>query len=334
MLARPEIDLAHAGMRRNFRRRTFRINRAAHEHDDMAREPEDHVHVVFDEQQSELIRQAGYDLENFPAFFGWHAGRRLIEQQHLGTGGQRKGNLEQPLASIGQFARRPVAFLGESQPRENIMCFVDCFAVRRNTAPELARNAPSFADGERHRFERGQPWEKRIDLEGACEAAPHALARLEIRYVVLAQENSSGVGSKHAGHEVDQRGLAGAVRTDQRIARAHRKADGDVARDHEGAETLGEAAGEQSGTGHVFLHLAASRDRPPRTPLGRSVTTATRSTPIQKYQYCGVVPENWSRTSMTRSSAERSKESESSDTVSVVCARSAPAVPAMAAAIV
>ena len=36
----------------------------------------------------------------------------------------------------------------------------------------------------------------------------------------------------------------------------------------------------------------ASSARPPSTPFGSSMTTATSSAPIQKYQYCGAIPEN------------------------------------------
>ena len=33
-------------------------------------------------------------------------------------------------------------------------------------------------------------------------------------------------------------------------------------------------------------------------PFGSNITTATSSRPIQKYQYCGLMPENWSRATM------------------------------------
>ena len=33
-------------------------------------------------------------------------------------------------------------------------------------------------------------------------------------------------------------------------------------------------------------------------PFGRTITTVTSSTPIQKYQYCGLMPENRSRATM------------------------------------
>ena len=35
-----------------------------------------------------------------------------------------------------------------------------------------------------------------------------------------------------------------------------------------------------------------SSARPPRMPFGSSITTAISSSPIQKYQYCGLRPEN------------------------------------------
>ena len=41
-----------------------------------------------------------------------------------------------------------------------------------------------------------------------------------------------------------------------------------------------------------------SRAKPPRMPLGRKITTATSNVPIQKYQYCGLMPESWSRATM------------------------------------
>jgi len=33
-------------------------------------------------------------------------------------------------------------------------------------------------------------------------------------------------------------------------------------------------------------------------PFGNTSTTVTSKMPIQKYQYCGAMPENWSRATM------------------------------------
>ena len=100
-------------------------------------------------------------------------------------------------------------------------------------------------------------------------------------------------------------GMAGAVGADQCVAHALGQRKVDVAGHDEGAEALLEPAGGEDGRrgralhGHdVRLHNVASRTSPPRTPLGRNSTTAMRSRPIQKYQYCGLMPENWSRATM------------------------------------
>src|SRR5262249_27148619 len=98
---------------------------------------------------------------------------------------------------------------------------------------------------------------------------------------------------------VDQRGLAGAVRPDQRVTLALRQLDRDVLGDDQRAETLVQRARGEGRGAHALLRASgARRASPPRMPLGRKITTATSSAPIQKYQYCGLMPENWSRATM------------------------------------
>ena len=61
--------------------------------------------------------------------------------------------------------------------------------------------------------------EQRVDLERAHQPAFHPLMRLQRGDVVTAKMNASGVGPQHARHQIDESGLAGTVRTDQRVAR-------------------------------------------------------------------------------------------------------------------
>ena len=78
--------------------------------------------------------------------------------------------------------------------------------------------------------------------------------------------------------------------------------------DDERAEPLLQVFGGERRRGHGLLASllrpramvspGARRARPPRMPLGRKITTATSKVPIQKYQYCGLTPENWSRATM------------------------------------
>src|SRR5262249_30953948 len=166
--------------------------------------------------------------------------------------------------------------------------------------PPAAGVAPPFAHRERHRLERAEVGEQCVDLKGAHEAAFDALLGPEHRDLVGSEKDLSFVGLEHAGDQIDQRGLAGAVRPDQRIALARREIERDTARDDERAEALVQAARRQRRGAHARLRSKkrTSRAAPPRMPFGRKITTATSSVPIQKYQYCGLMPENWSRATM------------------------------------
>ena len=134
---------------------------------------------------------------------------------------------------------------------------------------------------------------QRIDLIGANEPAPHALLRRQRGDVGAVEQDTAGVRPQHSGHQVDQRGLAGAVGADQRIAHAGREIKLDVGGDNEGAEALVESVGGQRDVAHGFSFTRrVNSDRPPRIPFGNNRTTAIRMSPIQKYQYCGLRPEN------------------------------------------
>src|SRR6185437_5057223 len=104
--------------------------------------------------------------------------------------------------------------------------------------PETAGEAAPLLDRQRYRFERAEMGKQRIDLERARQPAMHALLRLARGDVFLAEQDLSAVGREHAGDEIDQRGLAGAVRPDQRVARAFRQRDADVVGDDQRAEAL------------------------------------------------------------------------------------------------
>ena len=117
--------------------------------------------------------------------------------------------------------------------------------------------------------------------------------------IFLGDADITAVRPQHAGHQVDQRGLAGAVRSDQRIALAGREIELDIAGNDERTEALVQAARRQCRGAHAWLRPErTSRAAPPRMPFGRNITTAISSVPIQKYQYCGLMPENWSRATM------------------------------------
>ena len=72
-----------------------------------SREAEHQVHVVLDQQHRDVGRQGGDGVEDVaPLGFG-HAGRRLVEQQHLRRAGEGRGDLEQALLAVGQGVGAP-----------------------------------------------------------------------------------------------------------------------------------------------------------------------------------------------------------------------------------
>src|SRR5439155_395174 len=169
---------------------------------------------------------------------------------------------------------------------QNCLRFVDGPAVRGERLPPGLRAALAFEHRKRDRLERSESREQRVDLEGARQAAPHAGVGPERGDVLLAEHDAAGVGPQQAGDQVDERRLPRTVGADERVAHAWREDEVDVLRHDEGAEFL------------VQLFGCKNLARPPRIPLGRNITTATSSSPIQKYQYCGFMPENWSRATM------------------------------------
>ncbi len=272
-----------------FRPRTARLpcsGSSADHDDDAAREAEHHVHVVLDEEHRQVAREAFHGGEQGGALVLGHARCRLVEQQHARARGERERDLEQPLLAVGELAGQPVRGFFQVQRMQNCLRLVDGAAVRGERFPPGFRAAFAFEHRKRDGLERSEPRKQRVDLEGARQAALHAGVGPERGDVLLAEHDLAGVRPQHAGDQVDERRLPGAVGADERVAHALRQDEVDVLRHDEGAEFL------------VQLFRCKNFARPPRIPLGRNITTPTSSSPIQKYQYCGFMPENWSRATM------------------------------------
>ena len=98
------------------------------------------------------------------------------------------------------------------------------------------------------------------DLERAHQAARRDLVRAEAGDRHVAERHFAGVGALDAGDDVDEGGLAGAVRADQAADLAGRERDRDAVVGGEAAIALGHALGDEQ-IGHQ-----ASRPRSPNRP--------------------------------------------------------------------
>ena len=168
--------------------------------------------------------------------------------------------------------------------------------------------AEALGDGKADGLERGEIRIELVDLEGARQAAQHALVHGQVRDVLAFEQDAARVRLEHAGELVDDRGLAGAVRADQRVAGALLDLQRQIARDAQAAELLFEILGFErdgheslSGTATTALRPATclmirfgtySTQRCRRWRPTSTITTSTR--PIQNCQYCGVMVENTS----------------------------------------
>ncbi len=64
----------------------------------------DQAHIVIDDQEAESagLRQGLQKCKQFAGFRLVHAGGRLVEQQVLGVGGQRSGDLHAALVAVAE----------------------------------------------------------------------------------------------------------------------------------------------------------------------------------------------------------------------------------------
>src|SRR3954462_2753464 len=274
-----EIDRAHPRVAGDVLRRAFDQNLSLHEHGDALREAEDKVHVVLDDQDRNVGGQGSEHVQNATRVLARHAGRRLVEQQHLRLEAERDGDLNQALAAVGQILHRRARVVREAERGEKLHRLVGDLGVSARGLPHASRDAVALGDAEGDVVEHRQLAEKRGDLEGATEAKADAGRLIRFRNLLAAEEDAAGRGSDAAGEHVDERGLARAVRADERVAGPRREPEVDVVGDRQRAEALAELLGLESAGSHLSMM--------PRMPPRAKSTTTMRSAPTPKYQYSG-----------------------------------------------
>ena len=95
-------------------RRPFGDLLAVVEDRDPVADAHDHAHVVLDEQdrQAQLVPDPAEEGHHRGRLGRVHARRRLVEQQQLGPGRERSGDLEAALVAVGQVAGQLVLAAG------------------------------------------------------------------------------------------------------------------------------------------------------------------------------------------------------------------------------
>jgi hypothetical protein len=94
-----------------------------------------------------------------------------------------------------------------------------------------------------HILERGQMREHRRNLERAHQAKARHISRRQCRDILSLIENLAGGRPQEFGEEIETRGFAGPVWTDQRVNAALADPEIDIANGKEACEFLGQSMG-------------------------------------------------------------------------------------------
>ena len=223
-LDRAEIGGDHLRIVLNLGRRALGDRHAMIEHRDLLADVHHEIHVVLDQQncQSET-------LPDFADRFGQlrfsrrvHAGRRLVEQQHLRLGRQRPDDFQVPLMAVAQASRqsvRPVASSNRSsssRQRSRIAASSRRCCGERSTVfakRGRARNCPA----RQTLSSTLRSGNKRMFWKRAGDSGRSDLVRLAAGEDWSAKRTSTAVRPIDAGEQIEHGRLAGTVGTDQSV---------------------------------------------------------------------------------------------------------------------
>src|SRR2546430_3256474 len=135
----------------------------------------------------------------------------------------------------------------------------------------LQRDAQIFAD--RHAGERLR------SLEASHDTEPGPLVGRQRGDVTTLEEDPAAVRGERAGHAIDERRLAGSVRSDEAEPLACPHGQAHPMERGEAAEALGEPVHLEQGPRHDPPQRPRRRRTSPRMPSGASTTKATSTTP-------------------------------------------------------
>ena len=188
--------------------------------------------------------------------------------------------------------------------------------ARADQREAVPRNTPA---GEIDVVDHRETGEERRNLVGAPQSAPDALMRGENRHILAEEADQPGRRQEIAGDAVEERGLARAVRTENRapLARAH--GERHIGNGGQRAEHLRDAAQFQRVAGadiglpqrngarrvHRRVHAAPpvpsasrrcrrarQRSHRPSTPSGENRTTARKPRPMISLKRSAEKPKN------------------------------------------
>ncbi len=166
-------------------------------------EPADDVQVVLDDAHGASLLAHGFDqVEHRVDPLGVDARRGLVEQQHLGLGGQHTRQRDELGLPVRQGAGRHVGEVGhadEAQPVHRLQSRVSLLDGDDTPVGERQRGevlAGLVLHRHHHVLEARQPVEQPHVLERAHQALARHLVRVEPDQLVAVQLHRAGVGRR------------------------------------------------------------------------------------------------------------------------------------------
>ena len=187
----------------------------------------DEVHVVLDE--AEGVAALAVELEDGVADGAEEravdAGADLVEEDDLGVDHHGAAELEELLLAAGEVAGELVGHVADLEELDHLVGLGADLGLARADAAALEPGVPEhlagLVGGDHHQvLAHGEGGELVGDLEGAQEALVEERVRAEAGDLLAVEPDPAGGGREEAGDDVEEGGLAGAVRADQAGDRA------------------------------------------------------------------------------------------------------------------
>src|SRR4051794_4525081 len=280
---RDDLGVAEEGIRR-----AVGEHLAALQRDDARRVLGDEIHVVLDEQDRlDAGAPSGVEERAHDAVLvaARDAAGRLVEQDHLGDEREGARDVEQLLLALREQARLAVELAVEAEDGGDV---ADA-APERGVAPQRRQHAQALPlvrdDRDGDRFGDRERREDVDELERARHAAPREQHRADAGDVLALEADDACGRLQQPGEDVDERRLAGAVRTDDRDRLAVGDRERNAVERDEVAVRLAHVDRLDQRRGHVrttFFHASVAR---PIRPRGKAMTMTASVTPRKKRQY-------------------------------------------------
>src|SRR2546425_5335062 len=209
----------HPLVGQNRRRRGVGQHFALVERDDAVRVREDDVHVVLhldDGSEPDPLRRRHQGLHDRRLVRGADPRRRLVEEDDLRLQRERGSHVEELLVTLRQVSGRHVALVAEAEQLGDLERAFLHLVVSGQRREQAGPAPESGHDRGLERLEDREVGKDLDELEGAGHAEPRQAHRADAADLPVLEAHGARARPRDAGEDVDQRRLAGAIRSDDR----------------------------------------------------------------------------------------------------------------------